>query len=85
VIAFSKALAKELAPRNIVVNCIAPGYIRSAMTEVLSEAQKESILSQIPLGRMGEVENIAEAVIFLAKAKYITGHVLTVDGGMTMY
>ncbi len=84
-IAFTKALAKELASRNIFVNCIAPGYMRSAMTEVLNEAQKESFLSQIPLGRVGEAEDVAEAVLFLAKAKYITGHVLTVDGGMTMY
>lgn len=84
-IAFTKALAKEVASRNIFVNCVAPGYMKSAMTEVLSEAQKESTLSQIPLGRMGEAEDVAEAVLFLAKTKYITGHVLTVDGGMTMY
>lgn len=85
IIAFTKSLAKELAPRNIYANCIAPGYICSSMTDALNEAQKESILAQIPLGRMGEAEYIAEAVIFLAKAKYITGHILTVDGGMTMY
>lgn len=84
-IAFTKSLAKELASRNIYVNCIAPGYIRTSMTDALNEAQKETILAQIPLGRMGEVDFIAEAVIFLAKAQYITGHVLTVDGGMTMY
>lgn len=84
-IAFTKALAKEVASRNIYVNCICPGYIRSSMTEVLSEEQKKSILAQIPLERMGEAEDVAEAVLFLAGSKYITGHTMTVDGGMTMY
>lgn len=84
-IAFTKALAKEVASRGILVNCIAPGYMRSAMTESLTDAQKESFLTQIPLGCVGEPEEVAEAVLFLAKAKYITGHVLTVDGGMSMY
>lgn len=85
VIAFTKALAKEMASRNILVNCIAPGYIKSAMTDALSETQKEKVLDQIPLGRIGEADSVANAVLFLAKADYITGHVLTVDGGMTMY
>ncbi len=86
-IAFTKALAKELAVRNICVNCVAPGFIQSDMTEALNETQKEAILRQIPMGRMGDANNVADAVLFLAgpSSDYITGHVLTVDGGMTTY
>lgn len=86
IIGFSKALAKELAPRNILVNCIAPGFIETGMTEILNEAQKEAAVSSIPLGRMGKPEEIANAALFLASplADYITGQVLTVDGGMVM-
>ncbi len=86
IIGFTKALAKELAPRNILVNCIAPGFIETSMTEVLSEAQKEAAVGKIPLGRMGRPEEVADAALFLASplADYITGQVLTVDGGMVM-
>lgn len=85
-IGFTKALAKEVANRGISVNCIAPGFIETRMTEVLNTQQKESILSKIPMGRMGKPEEIAHAALFLASdlAQYITGQVITVDGGMVM-
>lgn len=85
-IGFTKSLAKELASRNICVNCVAPGYIQTQMTKGLSDQIKESILSQVPLSRMGHVLDVAHAVLFLAsdQADYITGQVLTVDGGMVM-
>lgn len=83
-IGFSKSLAKEVASRNICVNCIAPGYIETRMTEALNEKQREGIMQMIPLGRIGQPDDIAQAVLFLASgaADYITGQVLTVDGGM---
>jgi len=86
VIGFTKALAKELAGRNICVNCVAPGFIDTKMTEALNELQKKSTLSQIPFGRMGTAEDVANAVLFLAShlSDYITGQVVTVDGGMTI-
>ena len=86
VIAFTKALALELASRNIQVNCVAPGFIETRMTNTLTVDQKESILARIPLGRMGSPQDIANAVIFLAgsASDYITGQVLTIDGGMVM-
>jgi 3-oxoacyl-[acyl-carrier protein] reductase len=86
VIGFSKSLAKELASRGILVNCVAPGYIETQMTQGLPEAVKEKILSEIPLARIGRPEDIAHAVLFLASdlSSYITGQVLTVDGGMIM-
>jgi 3-oxoacyl-[acyl-carrier protein] reductase len=85
-IGFTKALAKELASRNIQVNCIAPGFIQTSMTEVLSDGQKESILKSIPMGKLGMPEDIANMAWFLASplSNYITGQVLTVDGGMVM-
>lgn len=85
-IGFTKALALELASRGICVNCVAPGFIATKMTDVLTDAQKEGILTQIPMGKMGDPEDIANAVLFLASplSKYITGQVLTVDGGMVM-
>lgn len=85
-IGFTKALAQEVATRNICVNCIAPGFIQTRMTDVLTEAQKEGILNKIPMGRMGNSEDIAHAAVFLASSlsDYITGQVLTVDGGMVM-
>lgn len=85
-IGFTKALAQELATRNICVNCIAPGFIETRMTDVLTEDQKQGILKKIPMGRMGEPQDIANAAVFLASdlSKYVTGQVLTVDGGMVM-
>lgn len=85
-IGFTKALAKELAPRNICVNCVAPGYIETRMTDVLTDEQKEMTLKQVPLGRMGTPEEIANTVLFLVgpESDYITGQVLAVDGGMVM-
>ncbi len=86
IVGFTKALAKELAPRNICVNCIAPGFIETQMTDVLTPAQKEATLAQIPLGRMGQPVDIANAALFLASGltDYMTGQVLVVDGGMVM-
>ncbi len=85
-IGLTKTLARELASRGITVNAVAPGFIVTDMTDVLSEQIKEAILPRIPLGRFGEGEDIAAAVAFLAapEAKYITGQVLTVDGGMVI-
>lgn len=84
IIGFSKALAKELASRNICVNCIAPGFIDTRMTEVLTDEQKSKIITQIPLGRMGSPEDIANMALFLASSlsDYITGQVFSVDGGI---
>lgn len=86
VIGFTKSLAQELATRGISVNCIAPGFIETPMTDVLTDAQKEGILKKIPMGRMGNAEEIARVALFLASdmATYMTGQVLTVDGGMVM-
>lgn len=85
-IGFTLSVARELASRNITVNAVAPGYIATAMTEVLTEDQKLAITAQIPLGRQGTDADIANAVLFLAsnEAGYITGHVLDVNGGMLM-
>ena len=86
VVGFSKALAREVGSRNITVNCVAPGFIDTDMTRGLSEEQRQSLLNQIPLGRLGEVDDVAEAVLFLAStgAAYITGSTLHVNGGMYM-
>lgn len=86
VIGITKSAAKELASRNITVNAIAPGYICTDMTEALSEKVKESVQKEIPLSRMGTVEDIAKTVLFLASdsAAYITGQVISVDGGMNI-
>lgn len=85
-IGLTKSLARELASRSITVNAVAPGFIETAMTAVLDEKQRESMLGQIPLGRSGTDADIANAVCFLAsdEASYITGHVLDVNGGMYM-
>lgn len=85
-IGFTKSLAKEMGSRGILANCIAPGFIKTQMTDVLDPKQKETLLTQIPLGRLGEGEEIANAALFLASnlADYITGQVLSVDGGMAM-
>lgn len=84
VIGFSKSLAKEVATRNITVNCVAPGFIQSDMTDELSDEQKQNIMKNIPMQRFGTVEDVAKTVSFLASdnASYITGQVISVDGGM---
>ena len=85
-IGFTQSLAKEVASRGICVNCIAPGFIKTSMTDVLTDAQKEGILKQVPMGRLGSAEEIANTAVFLASdwSNYMTGQVLTVDGGMVM-
>jgi 3-oxoacyl-[acyl-carrier protein] reductase len=85
-IGMSKSLAQELASRGITVNCVAPGFIRSAMTDALNEAQKDAILSRIPAGALGEGADIGAAIVYLAsrEAGYVTGQTLHVNGGMAM-
>ncbi len=86
IIGFTKSMAKELGSRNITVNCVAPGFIPTALTNVLPEEQKQAITTATPLGRFGTPEDIAHAVSFLASdlAAFITGVVLSVDGGLVM-
>jgi len=86
VIGFTKSLAQEVASRNITVNCVAPGFIQTSMTSALTEDQHKAALQHIPLGRIGQPEDIASAVAFLASpgASYITGSTLDVNGGMVM-
>jgi 3-oxoacyl-[acyl-carrier protein] reductase len=86
VIAFTKSIARELASRNILVNCIAPGYIETDMTGKLSPQQQQALLGSIPLGRAGVGADIAAVVAFLLSdaASYITGQTIAVDGGMVM-
>lgn len=85
-IGLTKSVARELASRNVCVNAVAPGFIRTDMTEKLSESVQENALKTIPLGKMGSPEDVAQAVLFLAgeASGYITGQVLCVDGGMAM-
>jgi 3-oxoacyl-[acyl-carrier protein] reductase len=85
-IAFSKTVAQEVASRGITVNCVAPGFIQTAMTDALKPEAQQAILSRIPAGKMGQPEDIAAAVAFLAseQAAYITGETLNVNGGMYM-
>jgi 3-oxoacyl-[acyl-carrier protein] reductase len=85
-IGFSKALAGEVASRGITVNCVAPGFIATPMTEALNDKQKEKLLGAIPTGRLGMPEDIAAAVVYLAsrEAAYVTGQTLHVNGGMAM-
>ncbi|MDI9349055.1 MAG: 3-oxoacyl-[acyl-carrier-protein] reductase [Candidatus Symbiobacter sp.] len=85
-IGFSKSLAAEVASRNITVNCIAPGFIATAMTGELNEQQQQALLAKVPAGRMGTPEEIADAAWFLARAQagYITGETINVNGGMAM-
>jgi 3-oxoacyl-[acyl-carrier protein] reductase len=86
IIGFTKALAKELAPRNITVNAVAPGFIETDMTRTLSDTQRQALLQQIPTGRFGTPEDVAACVLFLASetARYITGEVINVNGGLAM-
>ena len=86
IIGFSKSLAREVGSRNITVNVVAPGFIDTDMTRVLAEEQRAAMLGQVPLGRLGDAQDIANAVVFLASdaAAYITGETLHVNGGMLM-
>jgi 3-oxoacyl-[acyl-carrier protein] reductase len=86
IIGFSKSLAREIGSRNITVNVVAPGFIDTDMTRILPEEQKNAMLNQVPLGRLGDGQDIANAVVFLASASggYITGETLHVNGGMLM-
>ncbi len=86
-IGMTKALAAEVASRNITVNCIAPGFIESPMTDALNDKQREGILGTVPMGRLGKGEEIAAATLYLAsnEAAYVTGHTLHVNGGMAMF
>ncbi|MEO1968126.1 MAG: 3-oxoacyl-[acyl-carrier-protein] reductase [Sphingomonadaceae bacterium] len=83
----TKSLAQEIASRGVTVNCVAPGFIRTAMTDVLPDAQKQALNARIPMGRMGEGEEIGAAVAYLAskEASYVTGQTLHVNGGMAMF
>ena len=85
-IGMSKSLAQEVATRGITINCVAPGFIQSPMTDVLNDQQRDGILIKIPAGKMGEASDIAKGVAFLASedAAYITGHTLHINGGMLM-
>ncbi|MEJ0052262.1 MAG: 3-oxoacyl-[acyl-carrier-protein] reductase [Methylovirgula sp.] len=85
-IGLSKSLAREVAARGVTVNCVAPGFIESPMTDVLTDAQKSAILSTVPTGRLGSAAEIAGAVVYLAssEAAYVTGETLHVNGGMAM-
>ncbi len=85
-IGLTKSMAKELAPRNIRVNAVAPGFIETDMTDELTPEQKELFLKAIPLGRMGKAEEVADAVVYLSSpaSQYVTGQVIVVDGGLAM-
>ena len=85
-IGMTKSLAAEVASRGITVNCVAPGFIASPMTDALNEKQRETILAQVPAGRLGSGGDVAAAVVFLAsdEAAYVTGQTLHVNGGMAM-
>ena len=84
VVALTKTCAREFSSRNILVNAVAPGFIRTRMTDALTEDQKKKLLELIPLGRLGEADDVAKVVLFLCSddASYITGHVVSVNGGM---
>jgi len=86
-VGMTKALAAEVASRGITVNCVAPGFIATPMTDALNEKQRESILGNVPAGRLGTSEEVAAAVVYLAsdEAAYVTGHTLHVNGGMAMF
>ncbi|MDN0075535.1 3-oxoacyl-ACP reductase FabG [Crenobacter sp. SG2303] len=86
IIGFTKSMAREVGSRNITVNCVAPGFIDTDMTRALPETQREALVQQIALGRLGEAKDIADAVVFLAsdRANYVTGQTLHINGGMLM-
>jgi len=86
-VGMTKALAAEVASRGITVNCVAPGFIETPMTDALNDKQRESILGNVPAGRLGTGEEVAAAVVYLAsdEAAYVTGHTLHVNGGMAMF
>ncbi|CAO3565720.1 unnamed protein product [Mortierella alpina] len=84
IIGFSKSLSKELGSRGVTVNVIAPGYIDTDMTSGITEVRKQEIMARTSLGRLGQPEDVAEAALFLAQAKFITGQVLVVDGGLSL-
>jgi 3-oxoacyl-[acyl-carrier protein] reductase len=86
VIGFTKSIAREYASRNIQVNAVAPGFIETAMTQAIPQKERELLIQQIPMGRLGTPEDVAEAVLFLSSpaADYITGQVVNVNGGMYM-
>lgn len=86
IIAFTKSVAKEVSSRNITVNAIAPGFIKTVLTDAMTEKAREGIMDHIPLGRFGEPEDIAGAAVFLAsdEAAYVTGQILQIDGGLAM-
>jgi len=86
VIGFTKAVAREYADRGITVNAVAPGFIATAMTDAIPEKEREALISQIPLNRLGSAEDVANAVYFLAseEASYITGQVISINGGLYM-
>jgi len=86
IIGFSKSVARELGSRGITCNAVAPGFIETQMTDALPEDMKKELINQIPLGRIGNPQDVADAVLFLASdaASYITGQTIAVDGGMVM-
>jgi 3-oxoacyl-[acyl-carrier protein] reductase len=85
-VGFSKSLAREVGSRNITVNCVAPGFIETDMTRALAQEQVKKLVENVPLGRLGKVEDIAQAVLFLCSpgASYVTGATIHVNGGMHM-
>jgi len=85
-VGMTKALAAEVASRGITVNCLAPGFIATPMTDALNDEQRAAILSRVPVGRLGDPGNIAAGVLYLAseEASYVTGHTLHINGGMAM-
>lgn len=84
IIAFTKALAKELAPMNITVNCVSPGAIDTDMMKRFNDETKKALCGEIPLGRLGTPQEVAEAVLFLAENRYVTGEILAINGGFYM-